>query len=260
MLKIFPNFKSGFLRVVASFSMKVVKSIHNHPRQNAKFSASELHKIGGKLREKDNLEESLTYETLALVKFIKNKDYKNVVDTLQARFLTWKHMFLLSKDIVILELAKKDAQASLSIAERLKIKNIYSKCYFRMGEACMLADNYEDAMSYYSKALHFFKGSLSEKGDYRYHLGVALYRSGKKDEGYKTMLNGLSEIEEGKGRVDSFLYNVWKTGCLMRMAEMLKTDKPAKAREYIRLAENIINKDKRMVIRKRQLKEIKRTF
>ncbi len=228
--------------------------------QFQKYSASKLHKIGGKLREEDNLEESLLYETLALAKYAKNKDYGEVVDTLQSRFLTWKHLFLLTKDIVYLELDKKDAQASLSITEKFDIKDLYSRCYFRMGEASMLENNYSDAINYFTKALHFYKGSLSEKGDYRYHLGVALYRSNKKAEGYETMLEGLSEIEEGKMKVDSFLYNVWKTGCLMRMSELLRTDNPIEAREYIRQAGKIINKDRRLVIRKRQFEEIKKLF
>ncbi len=37
--------------------------------QTDKFSAYKLHKLGGKLREKDKIEESLVYETLALEKF-----------------------------------------------------------------------------------------------------------------------------------------------------------------------------------------------
>ncbi len=224
------------------------------------YSASKLHKLGGKLREEDKLEESVIYETLALVKFAKAKDYAEVSDTLQSRFLTWKHLFLLTKDDVYLELAMKDAQASLSITQRLKVKGFHSKCYFRMGEAYMLEGDYKSAVPNYTKALKFYNGSLSEKGDYRYHLGEALYRSGNKKLGKEEMMKGLQEIENGKSGVDSFVFNVWKSGCLMRLAELLRDDSNNEAKVYLRSAGEIINSDKRLVIRKRQFEELKRDF
>jgi len=225
-----------------------------------KYSASRLHRLGGELREKDKLEESLVYETLALEKYISVKDSEAVCDTLQARFLTWKHLFLTNKDRICLTLAKKDAQASLVVAKNFNLKNLYSKCYFRLGEVYMLENNYKKAVGYYSKALKFYKGTLSEKGDIRYHLGEALYRANKKKKGNETMLEGLVEIEGGRKKVSSFLFNVWRSGCYGRLAELLWKDNPVDAKRYLKLAEEIIKSDPRLIIRKRQLKELKKNF
>ena len=224
------------------------------------YPANKLHRLGGASREKDKLEESLVYETLALAKFIKAKDCQGISDTFLSRFLTWKHLFLLEGDQTHLELAKSDVMLSFKTAERNQIKSIFPKCYFCMGEALMLEKRYRDASGFYSKAIRLYKGSLSEKGDYRYHLGEALYRSGKKDRGYQTMIRGLSEIEKGREEVDSFIYNVWKSGCLMRLSQLLKNDKSKKAREYLKLAKEVIKSDDRLIIRKRQFSKLEKSF
>lgn len=234
--------------------------MHAHKMQSKHLSAIELHKFGENLREEDKLEKALSYLDLALTKYTQQKDYKGKIDCLQSRFVTWKHLYLISKNKMFLINARKDVRGSLTLANKMRLKDYFSKCYFRMGELSMLEGDYKTAVKHYKKALIDYRGSLSEKGDYRYHLGEALYRLDKKEEGYKTMLQGLSEIEDGKNMVDSFLYRVWKTGCLMRISELLRKDNPIKAKKYVVKAENIINTDKRLVIRKRQLEELKKSF
>lgn len=228
--------------------------------QRIELSATKLHELGEKLREEDKLENALICLNLALAKYTEQKDFKGKIDCLQSRFLTWKHLYLTSKNKKYLTDARKDVKDSMTLAKRMGLKNFFYKCNFRFGELCMLEGDYETAVRYYKKALIDYRGPLSEKGDYRYHLGEALYRSGIKDQGYKTILKGLVEIEEGKDGVDSFLYNVWRSGCLMRTAELLRNDNLRKAKEYLKLASVTVNSDKRLVIRKRQLKDLKNLF
>jgi len=224
------------------------------------ISAQELHKLGEKLREEDRLQEAVDAFTAAIVKYKIAKDYRGLVDALRSRSLTWKHLFLVHNKRDHLKLAAIDARASLLIAKRKNIKSELSKCYFGMGETQMLKKSYNKAVLYYKKSLLFYKGSLAEKGRHKYHLGEALYRLGRKKQGKEEMLKGLEEIEKGKEGVDSFVFNIWKSGCLMRLTELLLKDDSKKAKEYLKLAGGIVKSDKRLVIRKRQLQELKDQF
>lgn len=222
------------------------------------LSAKELHRLGEKLREEDKLQEAVDVLTSAIVKYRIKKDYKGLVDALRSRSLTWKHLYLVHKKRDYLKLATLDARASLLIAKRKNIKTQFSKSYFGMGEIYLLKKNYEKAAFYFQKSLDFYIGSISEKGRYTYHLGEALYRVGMKKRGKEKMEKGLGQIEKGKNKIDSFLINVWRSGCLMKLSELLAKDDPQEAKEYLRLAGEIIKNDKRLVIRKRQHYELKK--
>ncbi|KKQ55738.1 MAG: hypothetical protein US95_C0034G0004 [Candidatus Woesebacteria bacterium GW2011_GWB1_38_5] len=224
------------------------------------ISAQEFHKLGEKLREEDRLQDAVDALTSAIVKYTIDKNYKGLIDALRSRSLTWKHLFLVHNKRDYLKLATLDARASLLIAKRKNIKGELSKCYFGMGEIYLLKKNYKKAVFYYKKSLLFYKGPLAEKGRHKYHLGEALYRLGRKKWGKEEMKKGLEEIEKGKGGVDSFVFNVWKSGCLMRLAELLLKDDSEKAKEFLKLAGGIVKNDKRLVIRKRQLQELKDQF
>lgn len=235
------------------------------------YSAQKLHELGEKLREEDKHEKALVYLTLAIAKYAKEKNYRGVVDALQSRFLTWKHLFWLEKDKVYFELALKDAQASLLIAKKFIDMDscirrndnketeygmkILSRCYFRMGEAYMLTDSYLKATYYFRKALKTYSGSLAEKGDFRQHFGEALFKSGKIKQGRQELKKGLEEIERGKNEVDDFVYKVWKSGTLMKLAYITK-DNLGVAEKYLKEAEKVIISDKRLIIRKRQLDDL----
>ena len=230
------------------------------PKITKSLSAQELHKSGENLREEDKFQEAVDALTSAIVKYTIDKDHNGLVDALQSRSLTWKHLFLVHNKRDYLKLATNDARASLLIAKRKNIKSELSKCYFGMGETQMLKKGYNKAVLYYKKSLLFYKGSLAEKGRHKYHLGEALYRLGRKKQGKEEMLKGLEEVEKGKKGVDSFVFNVWKSGCLMKLTELLLKDDSKKAKEYLKLAGGIVKSDKRLVIRKRQLQELKDQF
>jgi tetratricopeptide (TPR) repeat protein len=224
------------------------------------FTSKQLHEKGSNFREKDNHLEALQCLDAAIVGYQRDGDYRGIVDVLKDRVLTWKHYFLLTSDEVYAIFAKMDAEAMLSVAKMKKLEKKLATSYFRLGEVEMLFINYKKAVYFFKKSLKHYEGSVSEKGDYRYHLGEALYRLGKKSEGKKTMLKGLNEIERGKGEIPSFVVNVWKSGCYARLADLLREDEPEVARKYLLKTEEIVNSDDRLIIRKRQLAELKKKF
>jgi tetratricopeptide (TPR) repeat protein len=222
------------------------------------MNGHQIHVKAEVARENDELVKALTLVEEALVAYQKEEDYEGFSQALQSRVLTCKHLFLLTKDNVFAILAKKDAEASLEITLEHKIVNRIGSCYFRLGEVAMLFKNYKLASDYYQKALDNYSGTKAEKGDYRYHLGEALYRKGQREEGKKVLLEGLREIKDNAGEVDPFLTHVWESGCLMRLAQFLKGSDESK--KYLGEAEKIINNDPKLVIRKRQLEELKKSL
>lgn len=183
-----------------------------------------------------------------------------MVDALKDRVLTLKHLALLKEDTSLKILAQKDAETMLEISQKFDLKDKYHTPHFRLGEISMLMANYKKATEYYKKALGTYEGPLSEKGDYRYHLGEAFYEMGAKDKGKKTILEGLEEIKKGSSDVDPFLIHVWESGAHMRLADLLRKDNPKLAKEHFKKARKIAKSDEKLVIRRRQIRELAKSF
>ncbi len=139
-----------------------------------------LYQKGEALREKDKHLEALQVLDEAIVRSVEAKNYRNLIDSLKAKVLTWKHLFLLTKDPAYRILARKDAESVLQISTQFDVKHKFHTAYFRLGETDMLFEDYSKAIINYEKALETYTGSIAEKGDYRYHLGEAVYKNGDK--------------------------------------------------------------------------------
>jgi len=213
-------------------------------------STHSLHQQAENLREQDKLLDSLKLYEEVIVAYQKEKNYSGIVEALGGRCLTYKHLFLLTNDFSFRNLAYNSALSSLEIAKYFKVIAKYHRCYFRLGEMEMLAFNFLKAENFYKKALIKYPKEEAEKGDFQYHLGEAQYRAGKKEEGLKNFLGGLELIKKYESSTDSFVYNVWHSGCLMRLAELTKDKK------YLDEAQKIIDSDPRLIIRKRQLEKL----
>lgn len=222
------------------------------PNQRSYKTGQDAHVASETLRENDKLPEALSAIEVAILQYKQEKNYFGLCKALQSRCLTYKHLFLFSFDVSIATKAKDDAQASLSIAMQHHLYNALGSCYFRLGEAENLFKHYREAAAYFQKSLETYEGTNAEKGDYRYHFGEALIRSGKRDKGRRVMLQGLQEIRDNHDEVDSFLIHVWESGGLMKLAELFKDAESGVAKKYLEQARKIIEGDKRLVIRKRQ--------
>lgn len=224
------------------------------------FIASSLHKRAEELRENDQLDEALLANNQAIEEYRENNNWEGVARALQSRVLIYKHKYLLIKDLKSINLARMDANESLKIADNHKLDFLISSCSFRLGEISMIAEDFGSAAKYYRKSVNEYVGSEAERGDYVYHLGEALYRSGDKIQGKKLLLAGLFLIQNNRNEVDSFLIHVWESGCYMRLADVLKNDDLNFARKCLMSAKTIIDSDPKLVIRKRQWEELADSF
>lgn len=220
------------------------------------MNISVVHQKSDIAREQDNLADALTLINEALTEYKKNENFAGYVMAQLSRSLIHKHEFLKTRNNDYAVNARKDAEGGLAIAQDKKLNEYVGVCYFRLGEAFMLIEDYESAVKNYELALDNFYGTLCERGDYRYHYGEALFKAGRKGEGKRIMLTGLEEIQNNRSDVDSFLANVWESGCYMRLAQLLKREKSRQAATYLEKARSIIDSDPRLIIRKRQLYEM----
>lgn len=219
-------------------------------------SAKDLHSKGAGLREKDKHLEALQVLTLAIAKYQEEEDYGGMVDALKDRVLTWKHVALLTNDASLKILARKDAETMLEITKEFDLEDKYHTSYFRLGEISMIEERYDDAVKHYEKSLEVYRGPLAERGDYRYHLGEAIFKTGDEERGKQTVLEGLKEIREGASELDPFLIHVWESGAHMRLAELLGKTEPREAKKHLEMAKEIVGSDEKLVIRRRQIKEL----
>ena len=221
-------------------------------------TTQELHQQAERFREQDRHLEALKLYEEVVVAYRQEKNYSDLVEALGGRCLTYKHLFLLTDDVSMAIVANHSAIASLEIAQRFKLNNKIYRCHFRLGEMAMLFKDYQVAIDHYQQALSLYPRPEAERGDFQYHLGEAQYQAGLKQEGKKNLIDGVKEIEKHQTTTDSFVFNVWRSGGYMRLAQALWTDSPVEASRYLDQAQSIIQSDDRLIIRKRQLEELKR--
>lgn len=211
-----------------------------------------LHQKAEKLRESDKLLDALKLYEEVIYKYQQEENYFGLIEALGGRCLTYKHLFLLTKDFSFLNLAYSSALSSLEIAKHFKVVVKYHRCYFRLGEMEILSKNYKKAIEYYKKSLELYPKDEAEKGDFQYHLGEAQCFKGDTKNGLANLSSGLTKIRQYRDTTDSFLINVWESGCLIKLYIFTKD------KNYLDDAQKIIDSDPRLIIRKRQIKELKK--
>lgn len=213
----------------------------------------DIHVQAEAARESEQFIESLALYEQAIVTYQSQKNYSGVAEALQGKFLSYKHLYLQSNDEVYLTLCFFSAAASLEIIQEHDIHELKGSISFRLGEIEMLRKEYQNAIDYYQNAIDNHHGVKAEIGDYRYHLGEALFLHGSKEAGKTLMLKGLKEIQDNREGADPFLIHTWESGCYMKLAYLLRDEK---AKEFMQKAKAIIDSDPKLIIRKRQYEEL----
>lgn len=206
----------------------------------------------------DNQEKALQILTQLEQAYQDSHNYIGLAGVERSRFANYKHLFLKTNQNKYRELALKASENALQIA--LEHDAPTSHYYFGVGEALMLFGRYNKAAKYYQESLNHYAGTDTERGDFRYHLGEALYRAGNKADGKRFILEGLREISDHRDQVDPFLVHVWESGANLRLAELLLPDNSTEAKFYLKKAELIIESDSNLTIRRRQFTELAKKF
>jgi tetratricopeptide (TPR) repeat protein len=214
----------------------------------------DLHHQAEKLREQEKFLDALKIYEEVFLKYQAEKNYFGLADSLLGKCLTYKHLWLTNQDPVYIIVAKNTVKSAIKICKIKKVKNLLYRCYFNRAEIYMLQKKYTKAIKYFQKTLDNFSEKNSETGRFLNHLGEAQYLNGDEKLGLINLKKGLELIRQYASTTNSFLIHVWETGVLMKLAYFLKDKK------YLSEAENIILSDDRLIIRKRQIEELKKEF
>lgn len=222
-------------------------------------SGFDLQKEADSLRENGQSLQAIHLYNQALVQFQEDRDYANLMNTLTGRLLAWKHLFYKTGDKIYAIFVKKEAETLFDVAKTHHlVADRLHLLHYMNGTAATLLNDYSIAEKELGQAVAFFPKDNAEKGDWIAHLGEAIYKNGKKEEGKTLILEGVKKINENASQVDPFLYNVWVSGAYLRLAKLLKKDNPEESQLFLQKAKQIIDADKRLVIRKQQLEEFKK--
>ncbi len=213
----------------------------------------EIQKEADILREEGKSLNAIDVYNQAIVRYQEDKDYSNMMAALTGRLLSWKHLFYKTEDKIYAIFVKKAAEEMLEIAKEYNLLNRLYLIHFLNGTSAILLKDYSSAEIEFKKAVKLYPFDNAEKGDWIAHLGDAMYRNGKKEEGKNMILQGVSLIKERSCQIDSFLFNVWVSGAYLRLAKLLKTDNLEESKSFLNQAKEIIDSDNRLVIRKQQL-------
>ncbi len=208
------------------------------------------------LREEEKYSEALDLYPKVIAKYQKINDYLGETEAMGGMTLTYKHLYLLTKDETHLKSALDLCLQSLEIANMHHLDDVLHRLYFRLGEIQMIAGDYKNAVVNYEKSLSLWPEENAEKGHVIYHLGDAEYGAGKKETGIPHVREGISIIAKYEQQTDSFLFHVWLSGGYMTLAKILRSEKLGEAKSYLAKAKEIIDNDPRLIIRRRQLEEL----
>jgi TolA-binding protein len=217
----------------------------------------ESHHAAERLREGGHFLAALKLYEEVIIGYEKEKNYQRIADAVQGKFLTYKHLFWDSKDRIYAHLARACAKACMDIAKEYDLPMAFY--YFSLGESHMLFNEYKEAKDAYRLSLDAY-GDGPHIGNIRYHLGEARYRVGETEEGLQDILQGKREIEDKAGELGSFMKHVWPSGVHLRLADLLRDNNPQESRSQLAQARQIIEKDSRLTLRKRQLETLSRAL
>jgi tetratricopeptide (TPR) repeat protein len=211
------------------------------------ISIKKLHQLAEDLREQGKFLEALKIYDEVIIGYQKEENYSQIIEALSGRSLTYKHLFLQTNDKIFAYLSESDAISSLKIGDEYQLLDKKSQLIFNLAQTNILFKNYSEAVKNFQKSLALYPLDDAQKGRYYEHLGEAQCLKGDTKNGLENLSNGLTKIRQHRDSTDSFLINVWESGCLMKLFIFTKDEK------YLEDAQKIIDSDPRLIIRRRQL-------
>ncbi len=215
-------------------------------------TTADLHQQAEQLREQEKFKEALKLYAKVIKQYFAIENFLGIVEALGGQMLTYKHLFLVDPKPKYLELSIGSAMASLQVAQKHKVSSILFRCYFNLGEVNMLAKDYSAAVTNFKKSYDIIPSTSVEKCRALSHLAEANYLNGNTKTVESDLIESINILHKYKNQVDDYTDKVWESGILIKLYTLTKNEK------YFAQAQKIIDSDKRLVIRKRQLAEIKK--
>lgn len=226
--------------------------------------ARKIHGRAEMAREKGEFLEALKYTDEALMKYQEEDDLRGMAEVVASRFLTLRHIFEKTGEKAFLILAKQTARAGVEIAEMSGESQALVMPLFNLAKAEEELGEIEEAIIDYQKAVgHMEKSAPVEHdrpavlADMKVHLAVAQLTDGD-DEAEERAREGIEQILQS----EELAYNrdVWTSGGYMGLAKALKNKNEARAKEYLVLAKEIIDRNPELKLRAKQWDKLAEEF
>jgi tetratricopeptide (TPR) repeat protein len=206
------------------------------------------------LEHKQDFEEALSLAEQALAAYQQDKDELGEAELYGARSNIHRHMGNLDK-------ALDDAKQAVLKAESSGMPDAATLPYFDLGKTYLEMEDFPNAQVNLQRAFDLTlperHNRPSVRADMKAQLAYAKYMAG--DKSALEMVNqAISELEVSSER--QYEKDVWLSGAHMRTAKMLKADNREQAVVYLEKARSIIDSNKELVLRRKQLEELQKSF
>ena len=213
--------------------------------------------LANKLRESEDYGGSAKEFTECLIGGIEDQNYRVQIHALCGHSLIYKILTRKKENATYKELTVSFCKEALSILEAQQEQidaHTQSIALSSYADALLTTKQYSLALSYFEKSLKISPASVPEKGRLKAHIGTTKYLLGEKQDGIRSIEEGLQDIRTGN--MDEYNIRVWETGCLNGLAQIyLHESDISKANEFI--AESLkIATEHNLIIRKREAEDI----
>lgn len=223
--------------------------------------ANQYHIEAEQKREEGDFEQALISTDKSILEYQKDKDYQGMAEVISSRYLTFIHLFDKTGDNSFLVLAVNAAQSSVEIASLVGDLSATVIPLYNLAKSYERQDNLEKAINSYQEAIARFKTNppISHNHpsvllDMQIHLGICELKNGNTSI-YDKVLGFVDELQRIDD--DAFRKDVWVSGAHLKLAEALHTTDPENSKLHLEKAEQIINNNDLLVLRKNQLNTLK---
>lgn len=228
----------------------------------------QIHGEAAKARERGESIEALKLYMDAMDTYQREGDNLGFAEIQTEIFLTLRHLFEKTSHHGYQILAKHAAMSSVELAEESGDKTALAIPQFNLAKVQEDLGELEEAVITYKKALenitnnppapHNVPQRPAIIADFQSHLATCEYKAGDKSA-LERAEQATLDLEKAEDLAD-YNKHVWLSGAHMRIADVLKTDDPEKAKEHLQKAKEIIDADERLVLRKTQWEKLATTF
>lgn len=214
-------------------------------------------------RESEDFLGSLKYLDEAVVNYVEEKNYDKLAESFGSRFLVLRHLYNTTKADVYKLLALRTIEDGVKIAEKYASESGKALPYLSMAKAMDDFNNdYPKAIEYYKKSLEILRNNPPADHDFPGHTSYVSLKLSRAEylNGDESAIDRVEEAIKNILEMKDHPYekDVWASGGYMYLAELMREKDPPKAKGALQKAEEIINSNPKLTIRKRQLEELKK--
>lgn len=224
-----------------------------------------LHQLTEQTREEGNAEEAFALADQAYAAYEIEGNKAGMAEVLSSKSIALRHLWQQTDDRDYLVQARDTQVRAVEIARESGDETALAIPLFQLanvqealGDLSEAVVNYRDAFDQIIHNPPEAHDRSAVKADFKGHLTTCEYKAGDK-EALPRAEAALDELEQAD-EPDMYAKDVWVSGGYMRIAEMLRDDNPAKARDALEKAKEIIDANPELTKRREQWEKLADTF